>query len=453
MIEKDTIVIGAGLTGLSTAFFLNKKAKDFLVLEKRDKVGGVINTVSENGFLFETGPNTGVFANSDVADLFEGLEGYCKIEKANSSAKKRYVLKKGKWYAMPMGLFSAIATPLFSIKDKFRILGEPFRPPGTNPHETLSELVRRRMGKSFLDYAIDPFIKGVYAGDPDKLIPKYALPKLYNLEQTYGSFIGGSIKKKKKEKGTKDLRVDRSVFSSENGLSSLCNAVQDSIGKDKFIMNADGVTVDLYEDNYLVSWKNNNGEIQKVKTKNVISTIGSYALKELLHFIEDEHKKHLDNLKYAKVIVISLGFNKWEGIPLDGFGGLIPSKEKRDILGVLYMSSLFKNRAPEEGALLSVFMGGIQRPEMYDLSDNELIEILKKEMKSLMKINDFKPNLLKISRYKYAIPQYEVNSKERFGMISIIEEKFNGIYIGGNLIGGIGMADRIQQGKILADRI
>jgi len=186
-IYTDVVVIGAGLTGLTTAHYLKKQNKKFIVLEKENKVGGVIKTKNENNFLFEEGPNTGVVGNTTVVELFEELSDKCKLELAGDNVKKRFILKNGKWENLPLGLLDAINTPLFTLKDKFRVLGEPFRLAGKEPHENLANFVKRRLGKSFFDYAIDPFIIGVYAGDPNYLIPKYALPKLYNLEQKYGS--------------------------------------------------------------------------------------------------------------------------------------------------------------------------------------------------------------------------------------------------------------------------
>ncbi|MEI7504778.1 MAG: protoporphyrinogen oxidase, partial [Paludibacter sp.] len=187
----DVVVLGAGLTGLTTAHYLKKANKNFIVLEKQNRVGGVIQSKQEDGFLLEEGPNTGVVGNATVVELFEDLAGRCELELGGENVKKRFILKNGQWEHLPQGLKDAINTPLFSLKDKFRILGEPFRPAGKNPHENLASFVKRRMGASFLNYAIDPFIIGVYAGDPNYLIPKYALPKLYDLEQKYGSLIGG----------------------------------------------------------------------------------------------------------------------------------------------------------------------------------------------------------------------------------------------------------------------
>jgi len=150
------------------------------------------------------------------------------------------------------------------------------------------------------------------------------------------------------------------------------------------------------------------------------------------------------------VIEVSIGFEKWEGIKLDGFGGLIPSAEKRDILGILYMSSLFTGRAPEGGALLSIFMGGVRRQDLIGLTDREIKNIVEKECVSLLGITDFNPDLFKIIRHPWAIPQYGSESGERFATIAKLENQYKGLIIGGNMRNGIGMADRIQQGKQLA---
>ena len=138
---------------------------------------------------------------------------------------------------------------------------------------------------------------------------------------------------------------------------------------------------------------------------------------------------------------------------LDAFGALIPFVEKRDLLGLLFMSSLFKDRAPEGGALFSIFMGGVRRPDIYQLSDEEVLDILKREFCDLMKLSSFQPDLLRIVRHEYAIPQYEADSGERFATISQIEQEFRGLVVGGNLRDGIGMADRIFQARQLADSI
>lgn len=449
--EKTTniAIIGAGLTGLTTAFYLKRQHKDFVVLEEKDRVGGVIHTLHEDGFTFEEGPNTGVLGSPEAAELFEDLGNLCELETASNNVNKRYILKNGEWTAMPMGLMDAIKTPLFTTKDKFRILGEPFRKPGTNPEEPLAELVKRRMGQSFLNYAIDPFILGVYSGDPSKLITKYAFPKLYNLEQNYGSFIGGSVKKMFQKKDERDKKATRKVFSAKGGLSNLTQALYKSTGEDHFLLGVNEIQV-KYENGLYVITGQQNGQPVSITAKKVITTTGAHALDKLLPFAEKEAIAKIQKLKYAKVIQAAIGFKQWNGRPLDGFGGLVPFVEKRDILGVLFLSALLSERAPEGGALLSVFVGGVRREELTEKSDSEIRQIIEREFKSVMKLHDFNPDLFRIMRYQHAIPQYSFESKEKLEAIDKLQSTYPGLIIAGNVRDGIGMSDRIKQGRMLA---
>ena len=446
----EVVVIGAGLTGLTTAFYLQKKQKDFLVLEQKESYGGVIQTRHENGFTFEEGPNTGVLGNPDVAELFEDLGEACRCEVAGENVKKRYILKNGVWEPMPMGLKQAVSTPLFTTKDKFRLLSEPFRKRGTNPEEPLSEMVKRRMGQSFLDYAIDPFILGVYSGDPSLLLTKYAFPKLYNLEQNYGSFIGGSVKKMFEKKSDRDKKATRKVFSVSGGLSGLTGSLYQSAGVDRFLFNTKKIEIQPDGDQFIITGMIGD-EPLTIKAKKVITTTGAYTLKSMLPFVDQKLMVALEKVKYARVIQVVVGFKEWKGMNLDGFGGLIPFKEKRDILGVLFLSALLSKRAPEGGALCSVFVGGVRREELIDKPDEEIAKIVKREFSDLMKIKEFNPDLFKIIRYQHAIPQYGVESREKLEALGKIHATFTGLIIGGNLCDGIGMADRIKQGKYLAE--
>lgn len=446
----EIAVIGAGLTGLTAAFYLKKKKIDFVVIEEKEKPGGVIQTRNENGFIFEEGPNTGVLGNPDVAELFEDLEGLCKCEIAGKNVNKRYILKNGVWEPMPMGPLQVVSTPLFTLKDKFRILGEPFRSSGKNPEEPLSEMVKRRMGQSFLDYAIDPFILGVYAGDPSMLLTKYAFPKLYNLEQNYGSFIGGSIKKNFEKKGEREKKATRKVFSVYGGLSGLINALWKSAGEEKFLFNTKNIEIKPEADHFVITATQNN-EKMKIRAGKVITTTGSYTLRQLLPFADDKLLLDIEKLRYARVMQVVIGFNKWDGMPLDGFGGLIPFIEKRDILGVLFLSALLSHRAPEGGALCSVFVGGIRREDLSDKTDDEVKGIVKREFSDVMRLKEFNPDLFKIIRYRHAIPQYGIESHNKLAAIEKLETMYKGLIIGGNIRDGIGMADRIKQGKHLAD--
>lgn len=443
---KKIAIIGAGITGLSAAFYAKKNGNEVTVFEKDSRIGGVIRTFRKNGFIYETGPSTSVVSLPEVVELFEDLKIGNLLEEAPNIAGNRYIFKKGSLHALPSGPLSGLSTPLFSFRDKFGILLEPFRKRGEDPNETLSSLVRRRLGESILDYAVDPFVSGVYAGNPDQMIPKYALPKLYNLEQNYGSFIRGSIQKMKQPKSERDKKATKKTFSVKGGLEVLVRRLEQAIGKENFVM---GESPTVVPENG--SYKVRAGEREFGPFERIIYTAGASHVFEVFPFAE-ENFPDAGKVLYAKVAELAIGFNKWEGVPLDGFGALMPSKEKRDILGILYMSSLFKDRSPEGGALLAVFVGGLRHPEFHDMPDDALKEMVGKDVQKILRIPDFKPDLFEISRHEEAIPQYDLKTPGRKAAYSAIEKAYPGILMGGNGIDGIGMSARIAQGRALAER-
>jgi protoporphyrinogen/coproporphyrinogen III oxidase len=448
----EVAIIGGGLTGLVAAFWLSKKGINSTIIEKSSTIGGVIGTCRENGFTFEKGPNTGVISHPEVAELFDELAGLCELEPADKKAKKRLIWKNGSWHPLPGGLYEGIRTPLFSTTDKIRILFEPFRERGSDPLESLEDMVKRRLGQSFLDYAVDPFISGIYAGDPSYLVTKYALPKLYALEQVYGSFIGGAVKKMLEKKDGRQRRVTKEVFSVVGGLGNLTAALESEIGNGNILTGISDLSVTPANKGYLLQGKKDGEEIA-VKSVFVISTAGPHEFSRLFPFFSEEELAVLNSLEYAKIIQVIMGFNTWNGMNLNAFGGLIPSRENKDILGILFPSSFLKQRAPEGGALLSVFLGGFRKPELFSLPDEQIKALAMEETKNMLQIEECNPDLLKIFRYRHAIPQYGRDTKERLEVIGRLHSQYPGLVLAGNIHEGIGMSDRIRQGRRIADNI
>lgn len=451
--HTDIAIIGAGLTGLTTGFWLTRAGKQIQIIEKQDRAGGQIRTFQANGFIYESGPNTGVVSYPEVAELFAALSPDCTLETAREESKKRWIWKGNKFHALPSGLVSAVTTPLFTLYDKFRILGEPFRAKGTNPDESVAELAARRLGKSFVDYAVDPFLSGVYAGNPNTLITRHALPKLYNLEQDYGSFIKGSIAKAKLPKTDRDKLATKKVFSATGGLEKLSQALVKSIGQERIILSANDVKIEPQGNQWLITYCTPEGEHSLIANK-VVTTCGAYALPDLLPFIPKEDIGQISNLHYAPIIQASVGFHNTHGLQFGAFGGLVPSKEKRDVLGILFPSACFVGRSPEEGALFSFFIGGVRHADMLDWSDEQLKNMILKNIHSMLKFPaDVQPDLIHIFRHQKAIPQYEKSSEARFKMIEELQNRYPGLILAGNIKGGIGMADRIRQATGIANEL
>lgn len=456
--NTDIIIIGAGLTGLTTAYWAKHKQLRVTVIEQRDRVGGQIQTHSQQGFTFESGPNTGTISVPEVAELMAELQrtsnGHCRIETAPAAAKRRLIWKGDRFRELPSGPLSAITTPLFRFSDKLRILGEPWRKRGDNPDETVGALALRRLGRSFVDYAVDPFLSGVYAGNPDTLVTRYALPKLYNLEQQYGSFIRGSIAKAREPKTERDRLATKQVFSAVGGLSRIIEAEADYIGDENIILGARDVRVAPTDEGWTVTYTDGEGMPQTIVAHQVVCTCGAYALPGLLPFIDPVRMQRLSTLTYAPVVEVAVGVNDSRGGDYQAFGGLVPTCEQRQVLGILFPSACFTGRAPQGGALFTYFIGGVRRAELTEWSDAQLTELVEREFHQMLGFpSSVSPDLIRIFRHSHAIPQYEQSSGERFAEVERLQHDYPGLIIAGNLRDGIGMAHRIHQAARIAARL
>ena len=455
---SDVTVIGAGLTGLSTAYWLKRHGVSVHVVETDNRVGGQIQTQSYKHYIYETGPSTGAVSTPEVAELMNDLaltsQGKCLLETAPDAAKKRLIWKGKRFHALPSGPISAITTPLFRFSDKLRILGEPWRKRGENPDESIASLAARRLGQSFVDYAVDPFISGVYAGDPHMLVTRYALPKLYALEQDYGSFIRGSIAKGKQPKTERDRLATKKVFSAQGGLSHIPQAEAEIIGMEHISMGVSKVRVTPLAEGWKTTYIDAEGNQQQLQSRWVVTTCGAYNLPELLPFVDKERMDAISGLIYSPIMEINVGMPDTYGGDYCAFGGLIPTKEKQQILGILFPSACFAGRTPKGGALFSFFMGGIKHPEMLDMSDEEVEALVTEALHKMLKFPPkAKPDFINISRHRRAIPQYDANSGKRFSAVQSIQEQYQGLIIGGNLRDGIGMSHRITQAINIANQI
>ncbi len=458
VINTDVTVIGAGLTGLTTAYWLKLKGVNVEVVERQKRIGGQIQTNHKNEFIFETGPTTGSVSTAEVAELMESLAttsgGSCVLETAPDASKRRLIWKGGRFHDLPSGLLSAVTTPLFRFSDKLRILGEPWRKKGEDPDECVGPLARRRLGKSFVDYAVDPFISGVYAGNPDTLVTRHALPKLYQLEQNHGSFVRGAVAKMKEPKTERDRKATKKVFSARGGLSHIPEAEAAYVGLEHIWLGAQGVRVQPQDEAWQTIFVDADGKDCVINSRHVVTTCGAYDLPELLPFIDPKQLEPVSKLTYAPVMEVNVGMSNTYGVDYQAFGGLVPTVEHEQILGILFPSACFTGRAPEGGALFSFFIGGMKHPELMNWSDGDIRELVTDGLHRMLKFPmEATPALIDISRHQRAIPQYMVDSERRFDTVQVLEHTYKGLTLGGNLRDGIGMAHRMTQAAEIAKKI
>jgi len=406
--------------------------------------------VSDEGFVFESGPNTGVVSNIEVVELFKKLNNDCTFEIARKESKVRLIWKEGKFHSLPKSMGEAVGTPLFTWYDKGRILFEPFRKKGNDSLESIASITHRRLGQSYLDYAVDPFISGIYAGDPNNLVTRFAMPKLYQLEQNYGSFIRGAIKRHPVLAQEKKQGISKEVFSVKGGFENLVTAFHNKIADKHMILSAGNLKVYPSSDGWTTEVPSTG---EHIHSKQVISTVPAYALPLLFSFINFEWMEPIASLRYAPVVQIGVGMKDASCVPL-AFGGLIPSKEKERLLGILFNSSCYANRAPEGGASLSFFAGGMKHPELLQLSDEELKELVVDALHRMLGYPvGTEPDKMHIFRHEWAIPQYGADSELRLKCIDYLQNIYPGLILAGSIRDGIGLADRIKQASRIAKEV
>jgi oxygen-dependent protoporphyrinogen oxidase len=438
--KYDAVIIGAGLTGLTVAFLLKQKGFSVLLVEKSGRTGGSIRTLTKRGYVYESGPSTASLSTAETVLLFDMLHGKCEIEIADRNAERRLILKNGRLCELPSGLSGGISTPLFTWKDKFGLLAEPFRKAGSDPNESVAALVRRRLGKSFLDYAVQPFIGGIYAGDPEKLITRFALPKLYRIEQDCGSFIKGAVKKCRQPKTELERRVTKEVFSVKGGFEKLIEALTECAGTENIRLNQDCKVISRDDSGWRIRLSS-----EDICAAHVVSTVGGHSVGDVFTFMPPAARAAIEELNYAKIVQVAVGLKSSAGINLKAFGTLIPSVEKRKILGVLHLSACFTGRTSKEKALLSVFAGGSDHPEIIEKSDSEIEEIVLNELREIYGISESDIDFMEIFRHRHAIPQYEIVCEKLSAAIAQFEQENQGIILAGNIRDGIGIPNRIKQ--------
>jgi protoporphyrinogen/coproporphyrinogen III oxidase len=461
--KKDVIIIGEGITGLCIAYWLKKRGMKVVVLAKDNEVGGTMKSVRDNGFLYETGANTGLETTPLIKELVSDLKLESEFVYANPESRNRYILRNGLLYSMPLGPGSFLTTKLFSPAAKFRVMKEPFIGKATK-EESITEFVERRLGREFLDYAIDPFVAGVFAGKPEQLSVRSSFPKLYALEDKYGGLVKGMIRGSRERKQRAEKAKDRAeTFSFRSGMQMLPRAIADSLGKSVILQakvtNIRNLTTERNEPSnepdarrYLVEYLHNDQETE-IEADSVVFAIPAYDASPILKSLSADIARVLSSIYYSPIVSLFLGVKRDTiGHRLDGFGFLIPSKENRKILGCLWNSCLFAQRAPAGMAALNAFIGGARQPELTSLSDEHIIQIILDELKSIMQLSG-NPVYLHLTRWQKSIPQYEIGYQQKIDALTQFEESFPGIVLAGNYRGGISVGDCIHNAHEIAETL
>ncbi len=450
---KSVAIIGAGITGLTAAFYLKRNGIPVTVYESSGRVGGVIQSVRQDGYLAEFGPNTLLETSPKISQLIRDAGLQSRRLDSHPKAAARYVVRYRKPIEMPATPLGFLTTDLFTPCAKWAVIREPFNPPRRDGvEESIAQFVVRRFNQEFLDHAIDALVAGIYAGDPQKLSVTHAFPKLKALEDDYGSMIKGQIFGARERKKSGEIAKDRAPkFSFDEGLQVLPDALAQQLG-DCLKLNTAVSKISQTSEGWLVAGI--AGGNFDAEHSAVIYAGTAFKLAQLkIESLEPVDLAPLSEIRHPPVASVVLGFRREDvGHPCEGFGMLLPRIEGFKILGTIFSSSLFPNRAPAGHLTLTSYVGGERYPELASLPPEKLCEIVCEDLRVLLGVTG-KPTFQHTAFYPRAIPQYNVGYGRYRALMTEAESKLPGLFLVGHYRDGVSLSDSILSGCNIVERV
>jgi len=451
----SVVVIGAGISGLCLAYWLRKRGVSVTVLESDAQAGGTMKSSRSAEWLVETGPNSALDTTPLFGELFRelGLEG--EVLYANDLSTNRYIVRNGALHPLPTGPKAFLTTSLWSWQGKLRLLKEPFIGRAAR-EESIADFVERRLGREFLDYAINPFVAGVYAGNPHELSVQEAFPKLYALEAQYGGILKGALLSARARRARKETAKNTAkMLSFRDGMQTLPKSLAAALGRSLQLSCRVEQVIPMRAGRYpvyTVTYTQDGVRAQREANVVVFATPAS-ASAQIIRPIDPAMAATLESIYYPPVAEVFIGLPQSQiRRPLDGFGFLVPEKEKRKILGCIWSSSLFPGRAPAGYAALTSFVGGSRQPELASGTDAELAALVLAELRELLPMEG-EPSMVSVIRWEKAIPQYRLGYRSVLSAMDRFEQNFQGSFFCSNARGGIAVGDCVMSAHKTAGRI
>jgi len=448
-------VVGGGISGLSSAYYLAERGIGCTLIERQARLGGVIDTERIQGCVLEAGPDSFISQKPWALQLIRELGLRDDVIGSNDHLRITYVVKGGRLVPLPDGLLLMIPTKILPLLrtsllgwgTKLRMGLEWFRRPaaGALPDQSVAGFVAGHYGQQAVDYLAEPLLAGVYGGDPEKLSVASVLPRFVELAQKYGSLTRGVLHERRKTaRQAKGMPLFQTL---KGGLGQLVEALVAQTRPAPEVIHGTAEALERHPAGYRVRV---NGVW--LEAAHVVLACPAYQAGALVGPVEGELAALLNAIPYSNSITISLGYER-AGFrhPLNGFGFLVPKKERSLMVACTWVGTKFSHRVAQDRAVLRCFAGG-EDAGVLSLSDENLIAGVRRELEALMGVTE-KPVFTHIARWPRSMAQYTVGHAGRVRQIESRLAGLGGLHLAGNAYHGIGIPDCVRMGKEVADRI
>ncbi|MEW6050949.1 MAG: protoporphyrinogen oxidase [Candidatus Zixiibacteriota bacterium] len=449
----DVLIAGGGISGLSALHFIRQRKPELTVClyESENRLGGTIGTDHIDGYSFDWGPNGFLDREPLTLQLCNDLGLTKQLEPANANVSNRFILREGRLRSVPMSPGKFLTSDILPLSGKLRVMMEPFgsRPPNGDDESVYSFGVRR-IGRQAADYLIQPMVSGIYGGDAERLSLQSCFPIMKEMESEYGSLLKAMIVRGRRHKAAGRTTGGPSgpggwLTSFHGGLDAIIDALRQKYATE--IQTGLGVrSIAKRDSQYLVALA--DGSLVTATT--VILAVPSHAGAEIVKSLSAQLSAALASIPYAPIAVVCMGYPVGAvRADLNGFGFLVPKKERRRILGSIWTSSIFADRAPLGKVQFRTMVGGDGDHESAGLSHSELVELVRRDLDAIVGISGT-PEITRIYRWRHGIPQFHIGHSGIMKQIETELALIGNLHITGNAYYGIGLNDCIKQSHRVA---